>query len=144
MRRAFVLVASIVSVLAVLLFIASRPCVAMMSIEHVSRERARELGLEIRSNAAGPGAARVELEFGAKGELKKYLRVDLLITEGEKSLLFATLREDPSRPGRAAVSCAADRGLLDKATLRVVVGVPMDLAGYDIRVKDFVEPEKAP
>jgi predicted nicotinamide N-methyase len=131
-----------ISVLTFLLFAASSQCFAYMSIGDVSKERAKELGMEIRSNAAGPNAVRVELEFETKGELKSFVRVDLIIREGEKSLLFATLREEQSKPGRVVVSFAADRAILDKITLRVVAGAPMNLAGYDIRVKDFVELEK--
>lgn len=131
-----------ISVLTVLLVAAPSVCFAMMSIGHVSKERAKELGMEIRTKQAGPDGARIELEFETKGELKDYFRVDLLIREGEKSLLFATLREEQSKPGRVVVSFAADRATLDKITLRVVTGVPMNLTGHDIRVKDFVELEK--
>jgi hypothetical protein len=39
------------------------------------------------------------------------------------------------------VSFAADRKTLEMATLRVVVGSPGILSGFDIRVKDFVSLE---
>ena len=132
-----------ISVLTLLLVTTPSVCFALMSIEHVSKERAKELGMEIRTKQAGPDGARIELEFETKGELKSFVRVDLEIREGEKSWLSATLREEQSKPGRVVVSFAADRVNLDKITLRVVVGAPMNLTGYDIRVKDFVELEKA-
>ena len=132
-----------ISVLTLLLVTTPSACFALMSIEHVSKERAKELGMEIRTKQAGPDGARIELEFETKGELKSFVRVDLEIREGEKSLLFATLREEPSKPGRVVVSFAADRATLDKITLRVVVGAPGNLTGHDIRVKDFVDLEKA-
>ena len=132
-----------ISVLTLLLVTTPSVCFAMMSIEHVSKERAKELGMEIRTKQAGPDGARIELEFETKGELKSFVRVDLEIREGEKSWLSATLREEQSKSGRVVVSFAADRVNLDKITLRVVVGAPMNLTGYDIRVKDFVELEKA-
>jgi hypothetical protein len=131
-----------ISVLTLLLVTTPSVCFALMSIEHVSKERAKELGMEIRTKQAGPDGARIELEFETKGELKKYIRVDLEIHDGEKWLLSSTLREEQSKPGRVVVSFAADRAILDKITLRVVVGAPMNLAGHDIRVKDFVELEK--
>ena len=131
-----------ISVLTFLLVAASSPCFAMMSIAHVSTERARELGMEIRSKAAGPDAVRVELEFEIKGELKSYGRVDLEISEGGKLRLFASLKEEQSRPGRVVVSFSADRANLDKITLRVVVGMPMNMVGYELRVKDFLAMEK--
>lgn len=131
-----------ISVLTLLLVTTPSVCFALMEIEHVSKERAKELGMEIRTKQAGPDGARLELEFETKGELKSFVRVDLIIREGEKSLLFATLREEQSKPGRVVVGFAADRATLDKITLRVVTGAPMNLAGHDIRVKDFVDLEK--
>lgn len=131
-----------ISVLTLLLVAAPSVCFAVIEIELVSKERAKELGMEIRSNAAGPDGARIELEFETKGELKSFYRVDLLIREGEKLLLFASLREEQSKPGRVVVGFAGDRATLDKSTLRVVVGAPGNLTGHDIRVKDFVELEK--
>ena len=132
-----------ISVLTLLLVTTPSVCFALMSIEHVSKERAKELGMEIRTKQAGPDGARIELEFETKGELKSFVRVDLEIREGEKSWLSATLREEQSKPGRVVVSFAADRATLDKITLRVVVGAPGNLTGHDIRVKDFVNLEKA-
>ncbi len=115
----------------------------MAEIEVVSKARAKELGMKIRSNAAGPNAVRVELEFETKGELKSFSRVDLEFREGGKFLVTSSLREDRSKPGRIVVSFAADRAHLDKLTLRVVVQpAPRDMTGYDLQVKDFVEPEK--
>jgi hypothetical protein len=120
----------------------SSPCRAMMSIDIVSKDRAKVLGMEVRTVGAGPDAVRVELEFEPKGELKKYYRVDLDVNGGGKLELFATLKEeDASRPGRIRVSFAADRVTLEKATLRVVVGSPGNLSGFDLRVKNFVSAE---
>jgi len=131
-----------ISVLTLLLVTTPSVCFALMSIEHVSKERAKELGMEIRTKQAGPDGARIELEFETKGELKNYIRVDLEIREGEKSLLSSSLREEQSKPGRVVVSFAADRAILDKITLRVVTGAPMDMRGHELRVKDFVYLEK--
>ena len=131
-----------ISVLTLLLVTTPSVCFALMSIEHVSKERAKELGMEIRTKQAGPDGARIELEFETKGELKKYIRVDLEIHEGEKWVLSSTLWEEQSKPGRVVVSFAADRAILDKITLRVVTGAPMDMSGHELRVKDFVDLEK--
>jgi hypothetical protein len=118
----------------------------LWSIGQVSEERAKELGMEIRSKAAGPNAVRVELEFKTEGKLKSFSRVDLRINEKDKSpltatpLVTATLRENRSRPGRVAVSFAADRAHLGKITLWVMV--PDMMPGgtiYALRVEDFVE-----
>ncbi|HSU66487.1 MAG TPA: hypothetical protein VLJ39_06430, partial [Tepidisphaeraceae bacterium] len=131
------------SVLAFLVLLAPSRCFAMMDIEQVTQERAHALGMEIRAHAAGPDLVRVELEFEAKGELKSYSRVDLESHDGGKLLLFASLREEPGKPGHILVSFAADRSTLDRFTLRVVTGAgTFDMSGYDIRVKDFVKLEQ--
>jgi hypothetical protein len=126
------------SLLTLLFALTATPCFAMMSIEIVSKERAKALGMEIRSNPAGPKAVRVELEFERKGELKDFARVDLEMRDGEK-WVSASLREEQSTPGHVVVSFAADRANLDKITLRVVIQpAPRDMTGYELRMKDFV------
>ena len=128
-----------------MLVVAPRLCFAMMSIADVSKARAKELGMEVRSKPAGPDAVRVELEFEAKGALKDFSRVDLEFRDGGKFLVTSSLREERSKPGRIVVSFAADRAHLDKLTLMVVVQpAPRDMTGYQLRVKDFVDLEKLP
>jgi hypothetical protein len=52
-----------VSILSFLLIITARPCFAMMDIENVTRERAEELGIELRVKDSGPREVWVELEL---------------------------------------------------------------------------------
>ena len=130
----------ILSVLTALLVIAPNWSFALESIEPVSKERAKELGLEIRSHAAGPGLVRVELEFETKDELKSFSRADLEIRDGDKLLVSSTLREDRPGPGRVVVSFAADRADLGKITLKVVAQPgERTRIGYEVRAKDFVD-----
>jgi hypothetical protein len=131
-----------VSAVAVFLVVTASPCFALWMMAPVSRERAKEMGMEVRANTAGPDEIRVELEFKLRGELKNFSRVDLQISAGKKSLLAAPLREDRSKPGRVLVSFTADRTRLDQIDLRVMV--PGTLGGtiYDLRVKEFVELEE--
>ncbi len=132
-----------ISVLILLLVTAPSLCFAMADIEVVSKARAKELGMEVQSKAAGPDAVRIELEFKIEGALKSFSRVDLEISEGGKLLVSSSLREERSSPGRVVVSFAADRANLDKITLRVMVQpAPRDMTGYVLRVRDFVELEK--
>jgi hypothetical protein len=128
-----------ISAVAIFLTVTPNRCFALWDIETISRERAKELGMEVRSTAAGPKHVRVELEFKAKGELKNVSHVDLRFGKGE---VTAPLREDRSRPGRIVVSFIADRTQLGKLNLWVMV--PGSLGGtvYDLRVKDFVELKK--
>ena len=128
-------------VLAVLL-ITPGVCFALWDIELVTKDRAKEMGMEVRSVAAGPNHVTVELEFKTEGQLKDFSRVDLRIGEGDNLLVTAALREDRSKPGRVVVSFTADRGHLNKANLRVMVPYRDGGLGgaiYALHVKDFVE-----
>jgi hypothetical protein len=129
------------AVLAVLL-IAPSPCFALWGIAPVSKEQAKELGMEVRSTALGANQVRVELEFKTEGPLKNFSRVDLRFGEGNNPPLAAPLQEDRSKPGRIVVSFNVDRAHLDKINLWVYV--PGSLGGtiYQLRIKDFVELKK--
>jgi hypothetical protein len=132
-----------ISVLAVLLLVAASPCFALRSLVPLSKERAKQLGMEIRSQANGP-QVWVELEFKPEGELKHFSHVELEITEGGKFLLgYAPLGEKRSSSGSVVVRFLADRAYLDKLALIVVLGDFGDV-GYELRVKDFVDLGKSP
>jgi hypothetical protein len=130
------------SAVAVFFFVATSPCFALTWGETISKERAKEIGVEVRSELDGPNQVRVELEFKTDGELKNFSRVELQIGEGDNSLVTATLQPDRSKPGRVVVSFTANRAQLDKARLRVWVPGPLGRAIYELRVKDFVDPKK--
>jgi hypothetical protein len=130
-----------IAALAVLL-VATGPCFALWLIAPVSKERAKELGMEVRSTAAGPNQVRVELEFKAEGLLKNFSRVDLRFGDGDNPPLTAPLQEDRSKPGRVVVSFNADRAYLDKINLWVMVPESDGGSIYHLRVKDFVGLQK--
>jgi len=127
---------------AVLLLAAAGPCFALWEIAEVNRERAKEMGMAVRSEADGPTSVRVELEFPIAGDLKEFSHVDLLFGEGGKTLVTAPLREERSKPGRVAVRFSADRSRLDRINLWVMVPGLMGGMVYEVRVKDFVDREK--
>ena len=141
-----------IAVLAVLL-VAPSPCFALWFHTPVSKEEAKKMGMEVRSERAGPNHVRVELEFktegkfgefSPEGKFKDRSRVELRIGEGDNPPVTAPLREDRSKPGRIIVGFTADRALLDKSTLSVMVPMPEALGGtfYELRIKDLVDPEK--
>lgn len=112
---------------------------ALMTLDIVTVDRAKELGLQIRANAAGPKAVRIVLEFQPKDALKGFERVDLIVEEGTLRL-NSTLKEDRSTPESVRVSFAADRQNFESLTLRVVCRHgERTLVGHDIPVKDFVD-----
>jgi hypothetical protein len=139
-----------IAVLAVLL-VAASPCFALTFNVPVSREKAKELGMEVRMTATGPNHVIVKLEFktdgrfqefSPEGKFKNRSRVELRIGEGDDPPVTAPLREDRLKPGRVVVSFTADRTQLDKLKLWVVVPEADGRVIYDLRVKDFVEPKK--
>lgn len=131
-----------VAAAAVVLIAAPGPCFALWEIAPVDRERAKKMGIEVRTTAAGPRQVRVELEFKVERELKDFSRVDLRVGHGDNPPLTAPLREERPKPGRVVVSFTADRAQLEKCSLWVMV--PGTLGGtiYEVRAKNFVEPEK--
>jgi hypothetical protein len=129
-----------IAALAVLLTSTS-PCFALGFVKKVSKEGAKELGMDVRSQAAGPNQVRVELEFKVEGSFRNFSHVDLWLGEGDNPSLAAPLKEDRSKPGQVVVSFTADRAHLDKINLRVTV-VEAGRGVYVLRMKDFVEPEK--
>ena len=130
---------STIIALAVMLLVAPSPCCALTLIEDVSTVRAKELGMEVRSEPAGPNEVRVDLEFKIEGELKDFSQVDVRIGAGKTPLQTAPLREDRSKPGRVVVSFSAERGQLGIINLRVMVPESDGRTIYVLRVKDFVE-----
>ena len=141
MRRKSVLALALV---ASSLIVSSSQCFALWSIGQVSTAEAEELGIEIRSRAAGPDAVWVELEFKTESKLQSFSRVDSRIGEGETSMVTATLREDRSMPGRVVVDFTADRAHLGKIALWVMVADSLPGGTiHELRVKDFIEQEKA-
>ena len=139
-----------IAVLAVLL-VAASPCFALTFHVAVSKEKAKELGMEVQTTATGPNHVSVRLEFKTEGRFvefspegkhKDYSRVELRIGEGDDPSVTAPLKEDRSKPGRVVVSFTADHTQLDKLKLWVVVPEPDGRTIYDLRVKDFVEVKK--
>jgi len=129
--KPFVTVAVFAALLA-----AAGPCFALWDVEVVSKERARKLGVQVRT-ADGPGRVIVRLEFKTAGELKGCSSIELQ-TGGKGG---EPLRVDRSKPGRAAVSFAADPARLDKMTLRVMVLEEDGGSIYELRIADLAEPK---
>ena len=68
--------------------------------------------------------------------------MNLRISDGQKLVATAPLKEDRSIPGRVVVSFTADRTRLGRLTLWMMVpGLDGGIV-HELRVKDFVELEK--
>jgi hypothetical protein len=129
-----------IPLLLLLLAAASSPCHALMFIEDVSKDRAKELGVGIRSDVAGPNEVRVRLEFTVKGGLTNFSHVELEIAEGERRLVSARLLADRPAPGCVAVNFTVDQVNVTRSVLTIVVRHgPRSTVGYRFKVKDFIE-----
>ena len=115
-------------------------CLAFISLEKVSVERARELRLTVKAHAAGSDLMRIDLEFVPQGNLEHYERVDLII-DGDVQVQ-ATLKESKSQPDRISVGFSAKRTQIDHLMLRVMTFTNGQRTGHDLQLKDFVDVSK--
>jgi len=133
-----------ISVLSFLLLAASSPCLAAMSIEKVSKERAKALGIEMRAKPNGANEVWLELELKPEGELKGFNHVSLEIRDGEKFLLgWTPLADRPLGSGARIVTLLVNREYAEKITLTVVCGADGS-EGHELRVTDFVDLKNVP
>lgn len=133
---------SIAALLFALFLAGPSQCFALMELEDVTKERAKALGVTIRSKLVGTNAVYVWLEFKATGELKHFNHAQLAFTAGERSLSTTLLPERPT-PGSVVVFFSADPVTL--RACKVTVAVHLDErtnVGYGFKMKDFIEPEK--
>ena len=129
-----------------IVLVAPSPCFASWEIAPVNKKLAKKMGMEFRSEPAGPNHVRVELEFKTEGELKiftegelkDYSRVELQVGGGDNPAVTAPLREDRSKPGRIVVSFTADRAKLGQLSLWVMVPGNEGGTAYVLSVKDYV------
>jgi hypothetical protein len=114
-------------------------------IAPLTKEEAKVMGIEVRAKPSGPDHVWLELEFKPEGKLKQFTHVELVMAEGEKSLVVsAVLRETLSSSGSVVVAFTASRAYLEKTTLSVVMRDPREAGDhtYELRMKDFVDLEK--
>jgi hypothetical protein len=129
-----------ISLAVLVLFVAAcGTCLAMISVGKVSKERAKELGIELRAKPNGPNEAWIELEFKPEGKLAGFKHVSLEIADGEKFQLgWTPLKDERTSTGSVIVRLMGNRAFLEKVTLRIVRG-DIDAVGDDLRIKDFVD-----
>jgi hypothetical protein len=133
-----------------LIVVTPSSCFALWKIALVSNEQAKEMGIEIRSERAGPNHPQIELEFKTKGEFQTFAdgedksRVELRFGEGDNPPVTVPLREDRSKPGRIEVGFTADRGQLGKLSLWVMAPALDGGTAYVLRVDDFVDQTRKP
>jgi hypothetical protein len=126
-----------ISLLTFLLIGLSSQCFAMMSITDVSNERAKELGVVIRSEMAGTNQVNVWVEFKKQGGLKNFSHAQLEIQDGKRLVLSTTMVTRPGpTPDSVLLYFSIDRATLSACIVTIVTD--MDL-GYQFKMKDFIE-----
>lgn len=133
-----------ITALIALLVVSPGLCFADWVIGPVTKEQAKELGMEIRAKTNGSTGVSMELEIKTESGLKNFgsaqrERVELQLRDRGTCLASATLKEDRSKPGRVVVGFEADRAHLDKLLLRVWISQGLGGEIRELRVKDFVE-----
>jgi hypothetical protein len=129
------------TLVAFLVIAAASQCFALMGIRSISPAGAKELGIVVRAQPNGANEVWVQMEFKAEGELKDFMHVSLEIRDGEKFLFgWSALEAKRSEKGAIVVGYfLANRAFLDKMTLRIVTGDPLNYSGNDLRLADFVD-----
>ena len=130
-----------VSLAALILFVAvCGTSLAVISVGNVSKDQAKELGIELRAKPNGPNEAWIELEFKPEGKLAGFKHVSLEIADDKQFQLgWTPLKDERTSSGNVVVRLMGNRAFLEKVTLRVVCGPFTGDTGHDLRVKDFVD-----
>ena len=127
-----------------LLAILSHPCFGEIDVGELSKDEAKELGIELRAKPGGPKHAWIELEFKLEGKLSKFQYVSLEIPDGDQlGLGWTPLKDKRTSSGSVIVRLMGSRKFLENVTLRIVHGDgDFGGSGLDVRLKDFVDFEK--
>lgn len=132
------------TVLAVVFLAAASPCSALTSIDEVSKERAKEMGVTFRTHPNGQHGVTVWMEFKATGVLKNFTGVELRMTSGGKHFVAAPLHVMHKGDGVLGANFSTDPAQLAGSTLHIsVTDAPRTHIGYVFKVKDFVAVEKS-
>jgi hypothetical protein len=130
-------------VAAICLVVVPGRCLASRSVGIVTKEQAKEMGVDLKASPSGPDACWLELEFKPEGKLKQFHDVLLDIHDGEKLIVgWTSLKDRRTESGNVVITLMASRAHLDKITLSIVVGDPGNLVHHELRVKDFIDPAK--
>lgn len=78
-------------------------CQALISVEFVSKERAKELGVSFKIHKNGEAGYAMTMDFQNKGELEKITYVQLQIGQGKERIMSSQLRVTDPKPGFQSV-----------------------------------------
>lgn len=125
-----------------LLYLATVPGEAMISVENVTVERAEELGVTFRVATNGVAGLRVWVEARSQNELAKITYAEVQVGEGKGRIMSAHLRERNLKSGRRTYFFSVHpEYLLQSSVLLAVYQGPRGDVGYHFRLKDFLQTE---
>ena len=114
------------------------PCSALDLIKDVSKESAKELGITVSSRTRAEDVW-VKVEFKPTGPMKELKRADLVLTQGGKPLVTASLMARKPTPESFYFDFYVDPAALPNATVTIVVwGDPITGYGYRLKMKDHL------
>jgi hypothetical protein len=127
------------------LLVATIPCFAEISVGHLSKDRAAELGISMKRRANGDAGVMVWLEFKKQGFLENFTFAELQIRDAKgKHLVSARLQPHPVVSGQPAelvsVAFSAEPTQLEHCAFMIVAyGSSRGDVGYLLKVKDFLD-----
>jgi len=129
----------------IFLVLASIPCFAMISVGHLSKVQAAELGITMKHRANGDAGVMVWLEFKRESFLEKFTYAELQVNDAKgKHLVSARLQPNPVDHGQpkdiVSVAFSADPAQLENCAFMIVAyGSSRGDVGYVLKVKEFLD-----
>jgi hypothetical protein len=127
------------AVLAFLSVVDSRHCLAETVLEDVTKERARELGVTVRSEDRGAAGVKLWLEFKPQGQLKNFGRAELEVNADGKHVVTAPLLASHPTKDLVSIQFTAAPSYLANSIVTLIVPGGLGGEGYRFPMKEFVE-----
>lgn len=127
---------------------------ALIRVADLSADRARMMGIEVRSKASGPNHVRLEINFKREGALESFdpgrhgrveMRLrdgDNSISRGKRTLIVAPLQIKQTEPGRVRVTLTARRDQVSRMSVMIHVMQDLSMAAFNLELKEFVDLKK--
>jgi hypothetical protein len=123
-----------------ILLLASGPGYALMGIMHVDKDKAKELGIAVKTESVGE-SIYVRVEFESAKELTNFQHAQLSL--GGNGRTLTTTIQPRKENDRTVIFFAADPKTVTDCEITLVVRhAPRSMTGYRIHMKDFVVAEK--
>ena len=120
------------------------PCFGETGIAYISKNRAKELGVAIRSHKNGDAGVKVWIEFKIQGEMKEFAGAELRMAAEGKHLVSAPLLISRPTADSVSVNFSAAPAYLGESEFWIYVDdVPKGGTAYQFKIRDFVESDES-